>query len=200
MERTTSRTSALLQPPQAKQEVPLRESSNELLRAYTSQSFDDHANYLPPEPTDPRIKSQETDLEKGESNQKSFEDDSEKEEAHRELDEEVEKQLERNPPPDGSGNEPPDLKLGEPKDPYLVDWEGPGDPENPKNWGMRRKWSALFVVSSFTFISPVSSSMVAPALTKMSADLGIKSEFEAAMVLSIFVLAYAVGPLFLGYA
>lgn len=69
---------------------------------------------------------------------------------------------------------------------------------NPKNWSSGRKWAATFVVSSFTFISPVSSSMVAPALSSMARDLGITSEIESSLVLSIFVLAYAVGPLFLG--
>jgi multidrug resistance protein len=54
------------------------------------------------------------------------------------------------------------------------------------------------LVSSFTFISPVSSSMVAPALTSIGAELNISSEFELSLTLSIFVLAYAVGPLFLG--
>jgi hypothetical protein len=85
------------------------------------------------------------------------------------------------------------------RDPNLVGWNGPDDPENPKNWKMGRKWAATFVVSSFTFISPVSSSMVAPALPgAMSRDLGITNEFEQGLVLSIFVLAYAIGPLFLG--
>jgi hypothetical protein len=85
-----------------------------------------------------------------------------------------------------------------PVDPYLVTWNGPSDPGNPRNWTFRRKWAAVFVVSSFTFISPVSSSMVAPALPSLSRDIGIHSAFESAMVLSIFVLAYAVGPLFFG--
>ncbi|KAL1637855.1 hypothetical protein SLS56_000412 [Neofusicoccum ribis] len=93
---------------------------------------------------------------------------------------------------DPSRAEPP------PKDPNLVSWDGPGDPANPKNWSLRRKWAACLVVSSFTFISPVSSSMVAPALTTISHDLGITKEIESALVLSIFVLAYAVGPLILG--
>ncbi|KAF2664869.1 MFS general substrate transporter [Microthyrium microscopicum] len=84
------------------------------------------------------------------------------------------------------------------RDPYLVSWEGPDDPKNPRNWTFGRKWAAVFVVSSFTFISPVSSSIVAPALPKLSADLGIKSEFESQMVLSIFILSYAIGPLIFG--
>lgn len=84
------------------------------------------------------------------------------------------------------------------KDPNMVSWEGPDDTENPKNWALKRKWTAVFVVSSFTFISPVASSMVAPALPKMAQDLGVHSEVESQMMLSIFLLAYAFGPLFLG--
>lgn len=79
------------------------------------------------------------------------------------------------------------------RDPNLISWDGPDDPDNPKNWAMKRKWAATFVVSSFTFISPVSSSMVAPALGAMSADLQLTNSLQQALVLSIFVLAYAVG-------
>ena len=61
-----------------------------------------------------------------------------------------------------------------------------------------RKWAATIIVSSFTLISPVSSSMVAPALTSISKDFGITNEVESQLVLSIFILAYAIGPLFLG--
>ena len=84
------------------------------------------------------------------------------------------------------------------RDPYLVSWDSSNDPENPKNWTIRRKWAATIVVSSFTFISPVSSSMVAPALPAIAKEFGIRNEVESQLILSIFVLAYAVGPLFLG--
>ncbi|KAI9701742.1 MAG: hypothetical protein M1820_006370 [Bogoriella megaspora] len=84
------------------------------------------------------------------------------------------------------------------KDPNLVTWDSPEDKANPKNWSSARKWAATFTVSSFTFISPVSSSMVAPALGAVAADLKITEEVEIQLVLSIFVLAYAVGPMILG--
>ncbi|KAK3117020.1 hypothetical protein LTR53_002041 [Teratosphaeriaceae sp. CCFEE 6253] len=84
------------------------------------------------------------------------------------------------------------------RDPNVVTWDGPADPENPKNWYNRRKWAAVLVVSSFTFISPVSSTMVAPALPAMNADLGVTNQIISQMLLSIFILAYAVGPLVLG--
>lgn len=87
-------------------------------------------------------------------------------------------------------------KKGE-KDINLVTWDGPGDPDNPKNWTRKRKWMATITVSLFTFISPVSSSMVAPALHQISTEFKVGSS-EAALAMSIFLLAFAVGPLFLG--
>ena len=84
------------------------------------------------------------------------------------------------------------------KDPNLVTWDGPDDPTNPKNWPVKEKWILTVLVSLFTFISPVSSSMVAPALTKLGKDLDMQSDIEVEMALSIFVLGYAFGPLFFG--
>ncbi|EKM55131.1 uncharacterized protein PHACADRAFT_255538 [Phanerochaete carnosa HHB-10118-sp] len=83
-------------------------------------------------------------------------------------------------------------------DTIVVDWNGPDDPENPKNWTFKRKWAATAIISAFTFISPVSSSMVAPASDQLAADLGITSDVLIALTTSVFVLAYAFGPLFLG--
>ncbi|KAJ3771713.1 MFS polyamine transporter [Lentinula raphanica] len=87
---------------------------------------------------------------------------------------------------------------GEPGRTIVVDWDGPNDPQNPKNWTFRRKWAATAIVSAFTFISPVSSSMVAPATETIAAQFGITNDVIIAMTTSIFVLAYAVGPLILG--
>nr|GAT52842.1 MFS polyamine transporter [Mycena chlorophos] len=80
----------------------------------------------------------------------------------------------------------------------VVDWDGPNDPENPKNWSKSKKWAATAVVSTFTLISPVSSSMIAPASEQVAADFGIRNDVVVALITSIFVLAYAIGPLFLG--
>ncbi|KAF8498755.1 MFS polyamine transporter [Russula emetica] len=80
----------------------------------------------------------------------------------------------------------------------IVDWEGPDDPENPRNWSFSKKWHATMIVSAFTFISPVASSMVAPASSQLAERFDIHSSVLIAMTISVFVLAYAVGPLFLG--
>ena len=83
-------------------------------------------------------------------------------------------------------------------DSNLVTWDGEDDTANPKNWTIRQKWAAVVCVSLFTFISPVSSSMSAPALSKIGEDLNITDPTELTLTLSIFVAAYAIGPLFMG--
>ncbi|TFY69980.1 hypothetical protein EVJ58_g103 [Rhodofomes roseus] len=80
----------------------------------------------------------------------------------------------------------------------VVDWDGPDDPANPRNWSTKKKWAAAATVSAFTFISPISSSMVAPAAAQIAEQFHITSSAEASLTVSVFVLAYAVGPLFLG--
>ncbi len=83
-------------------------------------------------------------------------------------------------------------------DPYLVTWDGPNDVANPKNWTHRRKWLITIVVSTYTFISTVSTSIVAPALITLAPDLHIHSFFTASLTLSIFILAYGFGPFLIG--
>ncbi|RPD55901.1 MFS polyamine transporter [Lentinus tigrinus ALCF2SS1-6] len=80
----------------------------------------------------------------------------------------------------------------------VVGWDSPDDPENPRNWTLKRKWAAALTVSAFTFISPVASSMVAPAAGQIARDFRITNDFTINLTISIFVLAYAFGPLVLG--
>lgn len=75
-----------------------------------------------------------------------------------------------------------------------VTWDGPDDPENPKNWSQARKWQATVIVSAFAFVSPLSSSMASPALADIGEELHIIEKFQLQMVLSIFLLAYSFGP------
>ncbi|KAJ3142652.1 hypothetical protein HK100_011942 [Physocladia obscura] len=68
---------------------------------------------------------------------------------------------------------------------------------NPHDWPRAKKWRAVTIASLYTFISPISSSMVAPALPSMAIDLQLEPTILEEMTLSIFVLAYAFGPLIL---
>ncbi|KAJ7306800.1 MFS polyamine transporter [Mycena albidolilacea] len=80
----------------------------------------------------------------------------------------------------------------------VVDWEGPDDPLNPKNWNRKKKWAATLIVAVFALLTPVASSMIAPASPQVAAQFGITSDVTVALITSIFILGYIVGPLFLG--
>src|SRR5271170_6384498 len=80
-----------------------------------------------------------------------------------------------------------------------VTFDGPNDPYNPKNWTHRKRWAATYVMSAFVFVSPFTSSMVAPCLSPISAEFHMDpTSAETQIVLSIFVLAYAIGPMVFG--
>ena len=79
-----------------------------------------------------------------------------------------------------------------------VKFKGPDDPLDPKNWPSNKKWWATGVTAAFTFVSPLASSMIAPALRQMADEFHVTNTIQVQMMLSIFVLAYAIGPMFLG--
>ncbi|KAJ4288034.1 hypothetical protein N0V90_012050 [Kalmusia sp. IMI 367209] len=81
---------------------------------------------------------------------------------------------------------------------WKVTWDGPDDPSNPRNWSAGRKWLVTFVASSFAFIAPLSSSMISPALPAINAELHINNGAVELLVISIYVLGFAIGPLCLG--
>lgn len=83
-------------------------------------------------------------------------------------------------------------------DPDIITWNGPDDPENPKNWPKGLKWKNTCVISLFVFISPVSSSMIAPAMQDLGKALGMHSNIEIYLSMAIFILAYSIGPIFFG--
>ncbi|KAJ3917217.1 MFS polyamine transporter [Lentinula edodes] len=72
----------------------------------------------------------------------------------------------------------------------IVDWDGPDDPKNPKNWPRSRKWAATLIVALFTFVSPVASAMIAPGSQQVADEFGITSNVVLDMITSIFVLGF----------
>ncbi|TFY57136.1 hypothetical protein EVJ58_g7205 [Rhodofomes roseus] len=72
------------------------------------------------------------------------------------------------------------------------------DPANPRNWTFKKKWIMTGIVSLYTFITPLASSMMAPGLPQIAEHYGVTSETVTALTLSIFLLTFAIGPLFFG--
>ncbi|KAL8341072.1 hypothetical protein RB601_006936 [Gaeumannomyces tritici] len=81
----------------------------------------------------------------------------------------------------------------------LVWWDEPEgeDPSNPLNWSSHKKWLNIITVSLISFLVPLVSTMLAPAVPLVMADLGTDSSTFATFVVSIFVLGFACGPLVL---
>ena len=49
-------------------------------------------------------------------------------------------------------------------DDNLVDWDGPDDPTNPLNFSKRVKWLNIALNSAISSLTPLASSMFAPAV------------------------------------
>lgn len=93
---------------------------------------------------------------------------------------------------------PTALKLDSlPEDPNLVTWDK-DDPANPHNWPAHRRWTSTVLIAMFAFIAPMASTMVAPALDTISDEFDLESKVEEFLVMSIFLLAFAIGPFLWG--
>ncbi|KAH8816353.1 bicyclomycin resistance protein [Xylogone sp. PMI_703] len=85
-------------------------------------------------------------------------------------------------------------------DPNIVWWDGPDDRENPMNWGDWLKRSNIFIISAICFVTPLASSMFAPGVPQLMEEFNSTSVELASFVVSVYILGFAVGPLFLAPA
>ena len=67
----------------------------------------------------------------------------------------------------------------------------------PLNFPDSRKWFLILLLSSITFISPLASSMFAPAVSFMDTDFHNTSLILSSLTVSIFVCGYVIGPMIL---
>ncbi|KAJ9271889.1 hypothetical protein DTO212C5_1970 [Paecilomyces variotii] len=81
------------------------------------------------------------------------------------------------------------------RDPDIVDWDGPDDPENPLNWSGRKKVVATATISLITLLTPLGSSMFAPGVPEVMADFHSTNLEIASFVVSVYLLGYCFGPL-----
>lgn len=81
------------------------------------------------------------------------------------------------------------------RDPNIVDWDGPDDPENPQNWPDSKKWGIIATLAAVTLVTPLGSSFFAPGVPDVMADFGESSGTLASFVVSVYILGFALGPL-----
>ena len=78
----------------------------------------------------------------------------------------------------------------------IVGWDSPNDPENPLNWPFWLRWTMICLTSALTFMAGLSSSMFAPSIPALLEDFNSPSTILGSLVVTIFVLGLATGPLF----
>ncbi|KAG2361225.1 major facilitator superfamily domain-containing protein [Suillus spraguei] len=64
------------------------------------------------------------------------------------------------------------------------------------NWSPARKWTTTAIVALYTFVTPLASFIMAPGLPDFAIKYGISDPTVTALTLSIFLLSFAIGPLF----
>ncbi|GAM42039.1 hypothetical protein TCE0_043f15654 [Talaromyces pinophilus] len=79
----------------------------------------------------------------------------------------------------------------------IVGWDSQDDPANPQNFAESRKWGLLALMSSMTLVSPLASSMFAPAVKYAAEDFKVTNETLLSFSVTIYLLGYTFGPLFL---
>ncbi|PQE24361.1 hypothetical protein CJF31_00002631 [Rutstroemia sp. NJR-2017a BVV2] len=82
-------------------------------------------------------------------------------------------------------------------DPNIITWDSPSDPQNPMNWSSLWKLSNIILISALTFVTPLASSMFAPGVPALMVEFQSTNTALAGFVVSVYILGFAFGPLFL---
>ncbi|KAJ5114397.1 hypothetical protein NUU61_000156 [Penicillium alfredii] len=86
-----------------------------------------------------------------------------------------------------------------PPDSNEVDWDGPDDPHNPRNWPAWRRGMLVGIITCVVFSTSIASSAVAPAVPQILKEFHSSNEEIGTLVVTIEVLlGTGVGPVLMG--
>ncbi|BDD57688.1 hypothetical protein MAP00_003034 [Monascus purpureus] len=91
---------------------------------------------------------------------------------------------------------PKDVEKGAPADPNIVDWDGPDDPANPRNWSKAYKLSNVVLVSLAVLYTNLATTVFAPGANVMQREFGFKSSAVEVLTITMASLGFALGQLF----
>jgi len=80
------------------------------------------------------------------------------------------------------------------KDHHVVDWDGPDDPQNPRNWSRAKRFFVTFEICFLTFSVYIGSAIYTPGLMSVMADFGV-AQVPATLGLTLYVAGYGLGPI-----
>ncbi|AEO68651.1 uncharacterized protein THITE_121452 [Thermothielavioides terrestris NRRL 8126] len=79
----------------------------------------------------------------------------------------------------------------------IVGWESQDDPAMPLNFPTAKKWLIVGLLSVITLLTPFASSILAPGIERLDREFGNTNDIVGTMTVSIYLLGYVIGPLFL---
>ena len=81
--------------------------------------------------------------------------------------------------------------------PFLVDWDGSNDPANPRNWSTSKRMFVAFQICFMTTAVYIGSAIYTSSIESIMQEFGV-IQVVATLGLSLFILGYSIGPIFLG--
>jgi DHA1 family multidrug resistance protein-like MFS transporter len=87
-------------------------------------------------------------------------------------------------------------ELQKDKNSELVGWYGPDDQDNPRNWSLFKRSFVAFSISFLTFSVYIGSAIYTSSIPSLVATFDV-SLTKATLGLTLYVLAYGIGPMFL---
>jgi len=99
--------------------------------------------------------------------------------------------------PEKGASAPPKAGEAAPtSDPNIVDWSGPDDPANPRNWSKAYKLANVVVVSLSVLYTNLATTMFAPGASIMQREFGFSSNAVEVLTITMASLGFALGQLF----
>lgn len=77
----------------------------------------------------------------------------------------------------------------------LVEWYTTDDPANPQNWSNKKRFLVSLIICIYTFVVYIGSAIYTSSEPGVIAKFGV-TPLDASLPLSLYVLAYGIGPLF----
>ncbi|RAK96483.1 MFS general substrate transporter [Aspergillus ibericus CBS 121593] len=80
-------------------------------------------------------------------------------------------------------------------DVVVVDWDGPNDPEYPRNWSNGRKWLNVLLISLQGTLSPIASTILTLGVFDIAIEFHLTSPYTPVLPIAFYLVGLALGPL-----
>ncbi|KAH8748568.1 major facilitator superfamily domain-containing protein, partial [Hyaloscypha sp. PMI_1271] len=96
---------------------------------------------------------------------------------------------------DQQSSEPDQTAIEQETTDNLVDWDGPDDPQNPRNWPAWKRMTQVVLASSFLLTANLAATMFAPGAAALAKEFYITSSTITSLTVSIYLAGFAIGPM-----